>query len=296
MTAPLIASASAKVNLTLRILGRRADGLHELESLVVFAQVADELNLVPGQPLALDVKGPLRGACGKPADNLVLKAARALAVHIPKLRLGHFILFKRIPVAAGLGGGSADAAAALRLLAKANGLTLDDSRVLAVAQESGADVPVCLEPRPRIMRGVGDVLSGPLELPPLAVVLVNPGVALATKDVFGAFDVMQGDKKSPAPSKANLENNIPTERDALLAYLGQQPNDLEAAAISLQPAIGKVLAALRALPPCRLARMSGSGATCFALCDSAAVAKAAAGSLRAKHPTWWIKATALGGA
>ncbi len=296
MTSPLITSAPAKVNLTLHILGRRADGLHELESLVVFAQVADELSLEPGQPLALDVKGPLRVACGTPADNLVLKAAQALAARIPKLRLGHFVLFKRIPVAAGLGGGSADAAAALRLLAKANELALDDARLRQAAGEIGADVPVCLDPRSRVMRGGGEVLSGPLELPPLAAVLVNPSVALATKDVFGAFDANRSKAKSSVPLKAALGNNIPAERDALLEYLAQETNNLEASAILLQPAIGKVLAALRALPQCRLARMSGSGATCFALCDSAAAAKAAAGSLRAKHPKWWIKATVLGGA
>ena len=296
MTFPLITSAPAKVNLTLHILGRRADGLHELESLVVFAQVADELSLEPGQPLALDVKGPLRVACGTPADNLVLKAAQALAARIPKLRLGHFVLFKRIPVAAGLGGGSADAAAALRLLAKANELALDDARLRQAAGEIGADVPVCLDPRSRVMRGGGEVLSGPLELPPLAAVLVNPSVALATKDVFGAFDANRSKAKSSVPLKAALGNNIPAERDALLEYLAQETNNLEASAILLQPAIGKVLAALRALPQCRLARMSGSGATCFALCDSAAAAKAAAGSLRAKHPKWWIKATVLGGA
>ncbi len=296
MTATLTAFAPAKVNLTLRVLGRRADGLHGLESLVVFAEVADNLSLEPGRSLGLDLKGPLRGACGEPADNLVLKAARALAARIPKLRLGHFTLFKRIPVAAGLGGGSADAAAALRLLAKANKLTLDDRRLREAAEEIGADVPVCLNPHPRIMRGAGEVLSGPLELPRLAAVLVNPGAALATKNVFAAFDANQSKAQSSAPLKANPENNIPTERDALLAHLAQEVNDLEAAAISLQPAIGKVLAALRALPQCRLARMSGSGATCFALCDSAAAAKTLAHSLRARHPKWWIKATALGAA
>ncbi len=308
MTAPLVARAPAKVNLTLRVFGRRNDGLHEIESLVVFAAVADRLSLEPGRPLGLDLKGPMRDACGPAADNLVLKAARALAARVPKLRLGHFVLFKRIPVAAGLGGGSADAAAALRLLAEANGLARDDPRLREAARDSGADVPVCLDPRPRVMHGIGDVLSKPLELPRLAAVLVNPGVALATKDVFAAFDRLHArrhpevrtaagrePRRMAAPSSFEglaLQGHL--RMTGLLAALAEQSNDLEAAAVSLHPSIAEVLAALRALPQCRLARMSGSGATCFALCDSAAAAKAAARKLRAAHAKWWIRATSLG--
>ena len=137
-------------------------------------------------PLGLDVRGPRAAAAGAINDNLVLKAARALAAEIEGLRLGRFALDKRLPVAAGLGGGSADAAAALRLLARLNGLDCDP-RIFAAARATGADVPVCLDPRPRVMRGIGEVLSAPLDLPPLAAVLVNPGVAVSTKEVFAAL-------------------------------------------------------------------------------------------------------------
>ena len=169
------------------MVGRRADGYHELESLVVFASVGDRLTFAPGRALALTVGGPTAAAAGELADNLVLKAARALAERVAGLKLGRFDLSKRLPVAAGLGGGSADAAAALRLLARANRLALDDPRLMEAARATGADVPVCLDPRPRVMRGIGDVLSEPLDLPRLPAVLVNPGVAVPTKDVFAAL-------------------------------------------------------------------------------------------------------------
>ncbi len=289
MPAPLIERAPAKVNLTLRVLARRDDGLHEIESLVAFAQVADGLSLETGRPLGLDLRGANRGACGDVAGNLVLTATRALAERVRGLRSGHFILIKRLPVAAGLGGGSADAAAALRLLARANGLGLDDPRVVDAARASGADVPVCLDPHARLMHGTGEVLSEPLEIPKLVAVLVNPGVPVVTRDVFAAFDRSQRKRIE----KSNSGQKIPRERAALSAYLAGQPNDLEPAAISVAPVIAEMLAALRALPQCRLARMSGSGATCFALCDSRHAAMAAARALRALHPDWWIRATAL---
>src|SRR5829696_7975644 len=192
-------SASAKVNLTLRVGGRRSDGLHEIESLVVFSDVADELSLDPSRPRGLELLGPLRADCPPAADNLVLKAAGALAARVFDLKIGGFSLIKRIPVAAGLGGGSADAAAALRLLAKANGLASDDPRLFEAACDTSADVPVCLDPRPRLMRGTGEVLSAPLQLPPLAAVLVNPGSPLPTKEVFDAFD--RTDTREPLPEQ-----------------------------------------------------------------------------------------------
>src|SRR6185312_15270798 len=150
--------ASAKVNLTLRILGKRADGYHELESLVVFARLADEVTLTPDAPLGLDVDGPTAAAAGDVADNLVLRAARELAARIDGVQLGRFTLTKHLPVAAGLGGGSSDAAAALRLIMRVNGIAPDDRRVLDAARATGADVPVCLDPRPRVMRGIGEIL------------------------------------------------------------------------------------------------------------------------------------------
>jgi 4-diphosphocytidyl-2-C-methyl-D-erythritol kinase len=280
----LVEHAPAKVNLTLRVLGRRADGYHTIESLVVFARVRDRLSVIPGLPLGLAVRGPGAAASGAVADNLVLKAARALAAEIDGLRLGRFTLDKRLPVAAGVGGGSADAAAALRLIARINGLT-DEGRLLAAARATGADVPVCLDPRPRVMGGIGEVLSASLDLPPLAAVLVNPGVAVATRDVFAALRLRPG---------ASTHGEIPRARPALMAFLAAQQNDLEEPAISRAPAIADVLAVLRTLPGCRLARMSGSGATCFALFDSVRVAHAAARTLRSAHPQWWVRASLLG--
>ena len=170
-----VEKAHAKVNLTLRVIGRRADGYHDIESLVVFAGIGDVLTFLPAGTLALAVRGPTARASGAIADNLVLRAARALADRVEGIKLGRFALSKRLPVAAGLGGGSADAAAALRILACENNMGLDDPRLMQAAQATGADVPVCLEPRARLMRGIGDILSDPLDVPRLAAILVNPG-------------------------------------------------------------------------------------------------------------------------
>ena len=287
--------APAKINLTLRVLGRRADGYHELESLVAFAGVGDALTFAPGGALTLAVSGPTAQAAGDNADNLVLKAARALAERIAGLTLGSFALSKRLPVAAGLGGGSADAAAALRLLARANGVALDDPRLMQAAQATGSDVPVCLDPRPRLMRGVGDVLSAPLDLPRLFAVLVNPGVAVSTRDVFAGLNLASGPASGGASSPAPLVlEGWGGEPTAFVAALAKERNDLEAPAIELEPAIADVLAVLQALPDCRLARMSGSGATCFGLFPTNAAAAAAARTLRVGYPQWWVRATVLG--
>src|SRR6202051_2959909 len=188
----LVADGRAKVNLTLRVVGRRVDGYHELESVVAFADCADRLSLVPSSELQLKTTGPLAQACGDTADNLVLKAARLLGEHVPDLKRGSFTLDKLLPVAAGIGGGSADAAAALRLLAQANGLALDDERLLEVALLTGADVPVCFASCACDMTGVGETLM-PLSLPTMPCVLVNPRVAVATKDVFGALGLRNGE-------------------------------------------------------------------------------------------------------
>lgn len=284
MSAALVEQAPAKINLTLRMLGRRADGYHELESLVAFADLADRLTLQPGSTVALDISGAFGVASGKAAGNLVLKAEAALRRAIPGLMTGRFTLEKNIPVAAGLGGGSADAAAALRLLARANGLALDDARLIDAAKQIGADVPVCLTSRACIMRGIGEQLSKPLDLPPLPAVLVNPGMALATRDVFAKFTGGQGG--------AALAD-VPREREALLEFLSRHDNDLTPAATGCLPVIGDVLAALRALPGARLARMSGSGPTCFALFTTAGEAEAAADKLRARHIDWWIKIVSI---
>jgi len=291
LPASLVEEAPAKVNLTLRVLGRRPDGYHEIESLVAFASVGDRLRFAPGGELALTVRGPSAEEAGAAADNLVLKAARALADRVPTVGAGSFDLDKRLPVAAGLGGGSADAAAALRLLARANKLAPDDPLLYAAARATGADVPVCLDPCPRLMRGIGEILSGPLKLPPLQGVLVNPGVALETKAVFARWKPAA---VPPVPADLTVLTAM-TKRDQLLRFLLSQKNDLEAPAIALAPAIADVLLALQSQPQCELARMSGSGATCFAIFRSAADAIKAAEAVHAAHPDWWVRATALGG-
>jgi 4-diphosphocytidyl-2-C-methyl-D-erythritol kinase len=288
----LVEHAPAKVNLTLRVLGRRADGYHEIESVVVFADAADRLSFGPGGGLALKLRGPTAGLTGTPDDNLVLKAARALSAGVPGLKLGRFQLDKRLPVAAGLGGGSADAAAALRLLARANRLGHDDPRLYAAARATGADVPVCLDPRPRVMRGIGEVLSEPLALPSFPAVLVNPGVAVPTREVFAALRIATSPRRATTDIDALAQAST---RAAALELIAAHPNDLEAAAIGMAPAIADVLEALRALPGCQLSRMSGSGATCFGLFLSVRAASAAAKVLRAAHPRWWVRASALGG-
>ena len=220
MSAPVLLAdhAPAKVNLTLRVLARRADGYHELESLVVFADFGDRLSFSRGGDLVLTVHGPSAAAAGEGGDNLVYKAARALAARRPGLALGAFDLDKRLPVAAGLGGGSSDAAAALRLLAEANGIARDDADLHAAARATGADVPVCLDPRPRIMRGIGERLSAPLALPPLPAVLVNPGVALPTKAVFAGW------KASPAARRPHSTKRRSQSSRARANWYGLWPD------------------------------------------------------------------------
>jgi 4-diphosphocytidyl-2-C-methyl-D-erythritol kinase len=290
----LIEDARAKVNLTLRVVGRRVDGFHELESVVAFADCADRLSFVPGSELRLDTTGPLAQACGDAADNLVFKAAQLLGDRVPELKLGEFTLDKVLPVAAGIGGGSADAAAALRLLARVNNLVIDDISLMDVARLTGADVPVCLSSRACVMTGVGETLL-PLALPKMPCVLVNPRVPVATKDVFRALGLRNGEllvgasdvMRAPAWPEAggSLEDWV----EALAAG----SNDLEAPALRIQPVIGEVLAALSATNGAWLARMSGSGATCFAIYENTAEAQRAAQKIGLDHPAWWVHAGIL---
>jgi len=281
--------APAKVNLTLHVLGRRPDGYHEIDSLVAFAEIGDRLTFRPGERLELAVSGPTGAAAGASEDNLVLKAARALAARVEGLRLGAFVLDKQLPVAAGLGGGSSDAAAALRLLAEANGLSLQDTRLPAAAQATGADVPVCLDPKARLMRGIGEIVSEPLHLPEIAAVLVNPGVAVPTKDVFAAL----GASALTGPPEPDEFIAIDADAASLVPLLAGRRNDLQTPAIKLQPVIADVLRALERSANCLLARMSGSGATCFGLFGSSGTAEEAARRLQAAHSSWWVRATTL---
>jgi 4-diphosphocytidyl-2-C-methyl-D-erythritol kinase len=285
VSASLTDRAPAKVNLSLRVLGRRADGYHELESLVAFADAADALSLSPGEAPALVVEGAYAAACGDVADNLVWRAAQALAARVAGLRLGRFTLDKQLPVAAGIGGGSADAAAALRLLARAGGLAGDDPRLAEAARALGADVSICLDPVARTMRGIGHDLSPPLRIAPLPAVLVNPGVAVSTREIFSGL--------APESGRVSHAETAPAETTALLAWLQAQRNDLEAPALARAPVIGAALDALHRTPGVQLARMSGSGATCFALFAHMAAAQSAAQALTRDHPQWWVRATTL---
>ena len=284
----------AKVNLTLRVVGRRFDGYHDLESVVAFADCADRLSFTPGSKLSLKTTGALAGQCGDTADNLVFKAAVLLSQRVPDLRLGEFALDKVLPVAAGIGGGSADAAAALRLLAQANGLALDDPRLIEVAELTGADVPVCLASRACVMTGIGETLL-PLSLPKIPCVMVNPCVPVATRDVFAALGLRNGEllvgatDVLGAPAWPEAGASVEDWVEALAAGT----NDLEAPATRIQPVIGEVIAALNATNGAWLARMSGSGATCFAIYENTAEAGRAAEKLRLDHPGWWVHAGLL---
>ena len=286
--------ARAKVNLTLQVYGRRTDGFHDLESVVAFADCADRLTLSPGSDLDLKMSGPLAQACGDTSDNLVLKAARLLAERVPDMKAGSFSLDKALPVAAGIGGGSADAAAALRLLSQLNGLALDDPRIVEVAQLTGADVPVCVNSLGCVMTGVGETLQ-PLSLPTMPCVMVNPGVPVATKDVFKALGLRNGELLVGA-TDVLLQDRWPDAKASLedwVEALAASSNDLEAPAMRVQPVIGKVIAALNATNGAWLARMSGSGATCFAIYENTAEAGRAAEKLRRDHPGWWVHAGTL---
>jgi 4-diphosphocytidyl-2-C-methyl-D-erythritol kinase len=290
-----IEDARAKVNLTLRVMGRRSDGYHDLVSVVAFADCADRLTLTPGSELNLQMSGPLAQACGVISDNLVLKAARLLGERVPGFKAGSFTLDKMLPVAAGIGGGSADAAAALRLLAQLNGLAPDDQRIIEVAQLTGADVPVCVASRACVMTGVGETLQ-PLCLPNMPCVMVNPCVPVATRDVFGALGLRNGELLVGATDVLLQDRSWPEQVASLedwVEALAASCNDLEAPAMRIEPLIGEVISALSATNGAWLARMSGSGGTCFAIYENTAEAQRAAEQIRRDHPVWWVHAGTL---
>src|SRR3954471_20755551 len=238
--------ARAKVNLTLRVDGRRVDGYHDLESVVAFCDCADVLTLDSGPELTLATTGPRAADCGEVLDNLVLKAAQLLGERVGDLRLGKFTLDKVLPVAAGIGGGSADAAAALRRLARANKLELDDPRLIEAARLTGADVPVCLSSHACVMTGVGETLL-PLQLPKMPCLLVNPRVPVATSEVFTELGLRHGELLVGVADviRAAAWPEPGASVEAWVAALGQGTNDLEAPAMRIQPVIGEVLSALR---------------------------------------------------
>jgi 4-diphosphocytidyl-2-C-methyl-D-erythritol kinase len=266
--------ARAKVNLALHVLGRRADGYHLLDSIVAFADVCDRLTLSTATANSLTVSGPYAEGLGG-VGNLVLRAQEAMAGAFGRLIPNVDVrLEKNIPLASGLGGGSADAAATLRALCRFAHLDPSSRAVTDIALSLGADVPVCLSSRPSRMRGIGEEIETMPDLPPFSVVLVNPGVALSTAEVFATLGLAPGETGYPP-----LEFPFTFETSR---------NDLMPPAIMRLPAIVSVLDALKEVLGVRFVRMSGSGATCFAVFDDMSEARAAAAELAGRHPDWWI--------
>ena len=273
----LVEQAPAKVNLYLHVTGRRRDGYHLLDSLVVFAGVADLVSAGPADSLSLRVVGPFAAGLAAEPNNLVLRAACALAAAYGRPPRAHLMLRKTLPVASGIGGGSADAAATLRALCRLWGLEAEEDHLARLALELGADVPACLVSRPCRMQGIGEALSPGPSLPRGGMVLVNPGVAVSTAEVFRS---RQGGW-SPCADLPPAWSDVET----MATDLASLRNDLQSAAVGLRPEIGAVLSALAATSGCLLARMSGSGATCFGLFADADAAASAVRSIQ--WPGWW---------
>lgn len=282
--------ARAKVNLTLKVLGRRADGYHVLESLIAFAGVGDVVRFEPGAQLGVEVTGPFAAAIT--GRNLVETALQRLGTAHPELTLGHVTIDKRLPIAAGIGGGSADAGAVLRAVKRANPAASGNVDWAGLAAGLGADVPVCLADRSALVWGIGEHIEPTPELPQLHAVLVCPGSAAPlgkTKSVFARLSV------PPAPTEAPPAP-LPRFADgaALLAYMRANGNDLRTAARAALPASADAEAALGALPGCLHVSLSGAGPSCFGIFEDATRAAAAASILQAAHPRWWVAATILG--
>jgi len=282
------ARAPAKVNLFLHVGPVDADGYHPLASLVAFADVGDRVSVAPSDHLSLTVSGPFAEGLAGQGDNLILRAVRALAdaAGVPEPTLA-FTLDKQLPIAAGLGGGSSDAGAALKLARDVLSLSLDEDALAGIAAVIGADGPMCLHARAAWAEGRGDLLTFEPRLPSLPAVLINPGVPSPTGAVYRAYDggpPAAADRPAP-PSSWGL--------NAVLDWLSDQRNDLQAPAVALAPAIGEALREAAALPGVRLARMSGSGATVFALFETTDAARDAARRLSDRRSGWWVKATVL---
>ncbi len=277
--------APAKINLFLHVGDKRADGYHNLLSLVVFAEVGDRLSLAPADRLSLKVTGKFPNT-GPADDNLVMKAARALQSWADKN--GHktkpveLTLEKNLPIASGIGGGSSDAAATLLMLAAHWGLPMAVDDLEALGLQLGADVPVCLRAAPTLVSGVGEVLTPMDGLPQFALMLANPRIEVPTAQVFKALAVRSGAHAPPLPRLADARE--------LAMYLDRTMNDLAAPAKALAPIIMQVENAIGATDGCLTARMSGSGATCFGLYESLPTAEAAARAIASAHPDWWVKA------
>jgi 4-diphosphocytidyl-2-C-methyl-D-erythritol kinase len=284
---PIRHKAPAKLNLGLRVLGRRSDGYHLLQSLVVFLDLADEIEIAPALTWRLQMSGRFSGSVGS-EDNLVLRAGRLLAAKATEDMAGcaalaaEIRLEKNIPVAAGLGGGSSDAAAVLRSLNVVWKLFWNFDRLQQVAAPLGADLAVCLAVAPAMMSGIGELIEL-IEVPSLSLVIANPGIPLSTKDVFMR---LRPPYQEALPVPAAMHNQA-----SVVAFAGALGNSLTTPAIELCPTIGALLSDIRALEGCRLAQMSGSGATCFGVFDDEMAAKAGAAALQAKRPGWFVRAS-----
>jgi 4-diphosphocytidyl-2-C-methyl-D-erythritol kinase len=276
-------TANAKINLFLHVGERRADGFHPLQSLAVFTDWGDRLEAEAANDLSLSLAGPFAAGLSD-TDNLVLKAARLIAERVGRPAKAKFTLTKNLPVASGIGGGSADAAAALRALVDLWQLKLESGVLDEIAAALGSDVPVCLKSVPSFMEGRGEILTPLTVLPRLPLLLVNPGVAVSTRDIFAALSDRRGTGR-------NLPKGGFGDVADLLRFLEATGNDLQAPAQTLKPVIADVLTALGAIPGSLFARMSGSGATCFALLPDDDACVRAAVSLRRQYPGWWIQPT-----
>lgn len=277
--------ARAKVNLYLHVLGKRPDAYHDLDSLVVFAELCDEIEAVRAPNLSLRVRGRFAGRVPQSADNLVLRAAEKLRAAARVDAGAEITLTKRLPVAAGLGGGSADAAATLRALCALWEIDADKVSLEKISAGLGADVSVCLATRASLIRGRGEELLPVPPLPPFYLLLVNSGVGLSTPDVFAHYDGAGSGEAAWAGKFSDAQ--------ALAQALSECRNDLEPAARDLVPAIGRTLRLIGGTPGCLLSRMSGSGATCFGLFDNSVDAEAAADIVRRVEPNWWVEATVM---
>jgi 4-diphosphocytidyl-2-C-methyl-D-erythritol kinase len=277
--------APAKINLYLHVVGRRPDGYHLLDSLVAFASIGDELSVAPASELDLAISGPFSLGLSAGPLNLAMRAAQSLRQAIGWPAGARLNLTKNIPIASGIGGGSSDAALALRLLADLWGASLDRSAMMALALGLGADVPVCLEGRACFLGGIGEELAPAGTLPRMWVVLANPGVATPTQAVFKA--------RSGPFSKPARWDHPPKDFPALIEYLRARRNDLTEPARVVTPEIGEVLGELGAIDGSALARLSGSGATCFALFESPDAAQSGERELRRRRPGWWIRSGSI---
>lgn len=274
--------AAAKINLFLHVTGRREDGYHELDSLVAFTAIGDQVSVALAETISLNIDGPFGDGLPVGDDNLVLAAARMFAEEIGYEKGAAITLQKNLPVSSGIGGGSADAAATLHRLNQLWGADLSSGALATIGLRLGADVPACLLSATARMRGIGDMIEPVAPLPRLGVLLINPGVAVSTPQVFkarqGAFSAL-------------VDEPVPDDSYKYCEFLRRQKNDLEAPAIELVPVIASVLTVLSGQKGCCLARMSGSGATCFGLFDDEAAAQSARREIAKAHPEWWVQAT-----